>query len=530
MSNAVIYARFSSHSQNEQSIEGQLRDNHAWAKQQGVTVIEEYVDRALSGTRDARPDFQRMIKDASKRQFNMVIVWKLDRFARNRYDSAIYKAQLKKYGVRVVSVKENISDSPEGIILEGLLESMAEYYSANLSQNIRRGQRDSIAKGRFCGGTVPYGYKAVDGKLVIDEKTAPYVRYVFSEYAKGTPKKQIIDAVNERGMRNHRGGPITYASFTTMLKNRTYIGQFTYNGQLVPGLAQQMIDDVTFQAVQEKLKLHARAPGASTAKVDYLLSGKAFCGHCGAMMIGVCGRSKTGAMYYYYQCGNRNRRQGCRKKNERKDFIEWYVVEQTVQYILSNRHVARVAKAVVAQYDKEFSDTKIAELERAIQQIDRELDRLVDALIDTPKVAHKKIHERMEILGTQKEDLEIDLSRLRVANEIRITEREVIAWLRQFTVGDPADLEFRRRIIDVFINSIYLYDDRIIIFYNIRGGKQVSYIDISNATEEIDAASTPSESSSLKRSAPPEQLKLEPRIIFINGVMGAIFTRDTELQ
>ena len=93
MSNAVIYARFSSHSQNEQSIEGQLRDNHAWAKQHGMTVIEEYIDRALSGTKDARPDFQRMIRDAAKRQFEIVIVWKLDRFARNRYDRAIYKAQ-----------------------------------------------------------------------------------------------------------------------------------------------------------------------------------------------------------------------------------------------------------------------------------------------------------------------------------------------------------------------------------------------------------------------------------------------------
>lgn len=244
-------------------------------------------------------------------------------------------------------------------------------------------------------------------------------------------------------------------------------------------------------------------------------------------MIGVCGRSKTGAMYYYYQCSNRNHRHGCRKKNERKDFAEWYVVEQTLQYVLSPRRAARIAKAVVAQYDKEFSDSRIADLEKALQQIDRELDKLVDALIDTPKVAHKKIHERMETLGAQKEDLEIDLARLRVAKEIRITEKEVLTWLRQFTIGDPMDIEFRRRIIDVFINSIYFYDDRVIIFYNIRGGKQVSYIDVVNASEDSDETLDGLESSSVNRFAPPEQSTLEPRFIFVNGVIGAIFKRET---
>ena len=148
---AVIYARYSSHAQNEQSIEGQLHDCYEWAQQQNVMVIKEYIDRAMTGTKDDRPDFQRMIEDAAKRQFELVIVWKLDRFSRNRYDSAIYKTRLKKYGVRVVSVKENISDAPEGIILEGMLESMAEYYSANLSQNVKRGIRESMEKGYFCG-------------------------------------------------------------------------------------------------------------------------------------------------------------------------------------------------------------------------------------------------------------------------------------------------------------------------------------------------------------------------------------------
>lgn len=523
--NAVIYARYSSHGQTEQSIEGQLRDNYAWAEQQGITVVGEYIDRALTGTKDARPDFQRMIVDAAKRQFEMVIVWKLDRFARNRYDSAIYKAKLKKYGVKVVSVKENITDSPEGIILEGLLESMAEYYSANLSQNIRRGQRESIAKGKYCGGTPPFGYKTQNGKLVADEKTAPIIRYVFDQYAQGVPKKQIIEALNQRGVRNENGKLLSYSSFQRALHNTLYIGQYKYHGAVVPGLAERLVDDDTFNKVQERLKLTARAPAANKANVDYMLQGKVYCGHCGAAMCGESGRSKTGRIYYYYACSGKKRKHNCTKKNERKDFIEWYVVEQTIQYILTPERASRVAKAVVQEYKKEFSDSRIDELERSLRQIDRELDKLVDAIIDLPKSAHKRISDRMELLEAQKSDLEIDLARLRIASEIQLTETEVRAWLKQFCTGDPADENFRKRIIDVFINSIYLYDDKVIIFYNIKGGKQVSYIDLINTIDPETSTPAP-ESSDLKSSAPPYDFKSEPKepsFVFVNGVFGCIF-------
>ena len=524
--NAVIYARYSSHSQTEQSIEGQLRDNYAWAKQQGITVVAEYIDRALTGTKDARPDFQRMIEDAAKKQFEMVIVWKLDRFARNRYDSAIYKAKLKKYGVRVVSVKENITDSPEGIILEGLLESMAEYYSANLSQNIRRGLRDSVIAGTFCGGPVPFGYRVREKKLVADEKLAPVVREIFIRYADGTPKKDIIDDLNSRGFLSSSGKPFSRTSFSAMLKNPVYVGRRTYGGQVVEGLAEPIVDEGTFSRVQERLKLNARTPGANKAKVDYQLTGKIFCGHCGSPMAGESGRSRNGDTYYYYSCRARKTAHACNKKNERKDFIEWYVVEQTLEYILTPARAARVAKAVVAEYEKEFSLSRVAELEKAVAQLDRESEKLVDAIIDSPKSAHKKIYARMEAIEAQKADMEADLVRLRIASQIRLTEAEVRAWLKQFTSGDPTDLSFRKRIIDVFINSVYLYDDRIILFYNIRGGKQVSYIDLISSPSV--SASAPSPGSDFTAYAPPNTPKSEPRYIFVNGVFGCIIYREKD--
>ena len=164
----VIYARFSSHSQTEQSIEGQLRECYEYAKRQDLLVVAEYIDRALTGTTDKRPEFLRMIEDSKKKIFDYVLVYQLDRFARNRYDSANYKAKLKKNGVRVLSAKENITEDASGILIEGVLESMAEYYSAELSQKVKRGIRESYEKGYFIGGYGLFGYDIVDKKWTIN--------------------------------------------------------------------------------------------------------------------------------------------------------------------------------------------------------------------------------------------------------------------------------------------------------------------------------------------------------------------------
>ena len=170
-----------------------MRDCYAFAEREGYNVIGEYNDKHISGRSDERPRFQDLINDASKRQFQVVIVWKLDRCARNRYDSAIYKAKLKKFGVKVISAMENITDNPEGIILEGMLESMAEYYSAKLSQNVRRGQRESVLKGQHLGGIASLGFRVENKRLVRCEKTAPLIEYIFEQYAAGVPKKVIVD-------------------------------------------------------------------------------------------------------------------------------------------------------------------------------------------------------------------------------------------------------------------------------------------------------------------------------------------------
>lgn len=204
--NAVIYARFSSHAQNEQSIEGQLLECYAFTKKNGYVVIDEYIDRALTGKSDHRPAFQRMIADSAKKTFQYVIVYQLDRFSRNRTHSALYKRELQKNNVRVISARENITDDASGILVEGVLESIAEYYSAELSQKVRRGMNLNAEKGLSNGGSIPLGfYVDSEKRYQIDPKTSALVKEIFERYANGETAIQICDSLNNRGYRSSRG-------------------------------------------------------------------------------------------------------------------------------------------------------------------------------------------------------------------------------------------------------------------------------------------------------------------------------------
>ncbi len=520
--NAVIYARYSSDRQTEQSIEGQLKDCHEFAKRRGFTVIKEYIDRAMSGRYDDRPDFQQMVKDAAKHEFQYIIVWKLDRFARNRYDSAIYKHKLKQHGVKVLSAMEGISEEPEGVILEAILEANAEYYSANLAQNVRRGMRESAQKGNSTGGTIPLGYKIEDKKLVIDEKTAPIVRRIFESYAAGKGKKEIAEDLNSQGYRTRRGTRFTIDSFNAILKNKKYIGIYHYKDQkegeiIIEGACPAIIDKKTFDVCTQKLESNKRAPAHKKAKVEYLLQGKLFCGHCGAAMVGDCGTSGNKAKHYYYSCTTRRKKHTCNKKNEKKDFIEWYIVEQTVGYVLRPDHLDYIADRIVKEYQTSFTEKQIKDLENELALIDKEQEKIVDALINTQSVPIiKKMNDRASILEERQAALQAELSGLRIIVNNRPSAKEIKKWLSDFCQGDLFDMDFRRRIIDVLINSIYLFDNKVVIYYNTEGGKQVSYMDMANDIAEVESegrgSDLPLDGSPIKNQ--PQSLMFNLRLIF----------------
>ena len=523
--NAVIYARYSSHSQTEQSIEGQLHDAYAYAEKCGYHVIGEYIDRALTGKNDDRPDFQRMIRDAERRQFQIIIVWKLDRFTRNRYDSAIYKQRLKKYGVRVVSVMEAITDSPEGIILEGLLESMAEYYSANLSENIRRGQAASIAKGWFCGGSIPFGYIVHDHHLVPDPVNAPLIPEIYRRYASGESLTDIAADLNARGIHTRKGHAFTVSSFDTIIPNPAYIGEYTYTGQVIPGCASPLLDHDLYSRACARREKNRRAPAASRSHVSYILQGKLFCGPCGSPMCGDSSRSKTGDIHYYYSCSARkHKKSGCRKNREKKDFIEWYVCEQTQQYILAPERLSFIASAVADLYNSEIDDSALRDLQRRVSALEDEMNVLVERLGSVPDKFVSRITTRMEQIDAELASAQADLSTLRIQQQIRISEKEVAAWLKTFSRGDLFDDAFRQKLIDTFINSVYLWDNKVVIFYNISGARQTSMIDPLDP-EEIEktgqsATLTGSSGASSDKVAPGD-----PYFVLVHGMIGLVIFR-----
>lgn len=289
----AIYARFSSRNQTEQSIEGQLNDCNAYADKNGLTVVSTYIDRAFTATSDKRPDFQRMIKDSAKGVFDVVLVWKLDRFARNRYDSATYKNKLKKNGVKVISVMENISDSPEGVLMESILEGYAEYFSKDLAQKTLRGLRESAKKHRVIG-PIPFGYKNDNGTYAVDEHNAQGVKAMFEMYVNGVKHADIAEYLNSHGYKTATGNRFTKNSITMLVKNPRYTGKYTYDTIAIEDEKQRIISDELFEKCNEIRKKNMRCAAVRKSKTTYLLSTKIFCGKCKTMMHGESGYGENG--------------------------------------------------------------------------------------------------------------------------------------------------------------------------------------------------------------------------------------------
>lgn len=466
--NAVIYARYSSDNQREESIEGQLRECKEYADQNGITVVRTYIDRALSAKTDSRPQFQQMIHDSATHTFEAVLVWKLDRFSRNRYDSAHYKRILKNNRVHVVSVTEPISNTPEGIMLESLLEGMAEYYSAELAEKVSRGHKENALKAKFNGGPVPLGYR-IDSEhhYQIDPATAPVVQEAFQRYAAGESIRSIIESLNARGIRNSRGNPFTKNSFQTLLKNRRYLGEYRYKDTVIPDAIPAIIDPDCFDAVQRRCEIHRQAPAHNKADVHYLLTTKLFCGKCGTMMAGESGRSHTGTVHCYYKCGTRKRsgKEACSLKPVRKEPLEQFVVQTALEKVLNDRVIDLLADKLLEYQSKE--NTRLPALQAELKEVKRRIDNLVAAIEQGILTPATKV--RMEELEQQREALETSILQEQIEKP-PITREKILFWFDQFCHGDPADIAFQEKVIDCFVNSIYLFDDRIVVNFNYQEG------------------------------------------------------------
>ena len=465
---AVIYARYSSDNQREESIEGQIRECTAYAEKNGITIVKHYIDRAISAKTDNRPEFQQMIKDSDKKLFDIVLVWKLDRFARNRYDSARYKTQLKKNGVKLMSATEIISEGPEGIILESVLEGYAEYYSADLAEKVVRGQTENILKGRCNGGRGTFGYTLdSEQKFHIDPLASPFVVESFRKYRDGLTMKEIRDWLNENGIKNPVGGAFTYNSVEHMLKNRRYIGELKFRDVVVPDAIPPIVPLELFDDVQEKIAKNKKAPARRKAEDDYLLTTKLFCGLCERMMIGESGTSHTGDKHYYYKCAGAKRKLGCKRKAVRKHWIERAAVLVTVQRVLQDDEISRIAEAIVALQEKE--DTSLPAMHQQLTECEKAIDNMLNAIQMGVLTASTK--ERLEKLEMQREELKLSILQAQMARP-RYTKEQVVSWISRFKYGNVDDPQYQKQIIDTFINSIYVFDDKLVFTYNFKDGTE----------------------------------------------------------
>ena len=467
--NAVIYARYSSDNQREESIEGQIRECTAFAEKNGITILRHYIDRAYSAKTDNRPEFQQMIKDSGRHLFDMVIVWKLDRFSRNRYDSARYKTQLKRNGVKVISATEVISDGAEGIILESVLEGFAEYYSADLAEKVVRGMTENLLKGKFNGGTIPIGYYVDDEQhLQPDPLVAPLIPEAFRMYADGALIKDVRVWLNQKGVRNARGGELSHNSVQHMLHNRRYIGEYSFRDRVMPDMIPPIVTKELFDRVQERLAKNKNAPAHFKAEEEYLLTTKLFCGDCGAYLCGESGTSRTGAIHHYYKCVSvKKRRAECHKKPVRKQWIEDIVVRRTTEMLQDDDAIRAIVALLMEIQEQEGSELPL--YERQLGETNTAINNMLNAI--QQGMLTRSTKERLDELEKTRDDLEAKIAQEKMDHP-KISAEFMTFWLERFRKLDVTKKEHRRMLIDTFVNAIFLYDDKIVMTFNFKEGEE----------------------------------------------------------
>ena len=467
---AVAYARYSSAGQRDVSIEQQLSDIRAFAKREGFTLVHEYADHARSGFKNtsARTAFQTMMSAAESGTFDTLIVWKVDRFGRNREESAVFKGRLRRFGVRVLYAMEPIPEGSAGVLLEGMLEATAEWYSRQLSENVTRGMTDNAHRCLY-NGTRVLGYcRGPDGRYAINAEEAAVVRHIFDLYTSGVSAARICAQLNGQGILTSRRCPWRPESLLRVISNERYTGVYIWGDFRFPGGMPAIIDQSVFEEAQRMKKKTARH--VEQGAVDYLLTGKAFCGHCGAAMIGDSGTSKDGTRHFYYSCQARKARKGCQKKSVQKDRLESSVIDFVLDHVLSDDQIEKTVDVIMALQAEEMKSSPLAAMEAEYAEVKKKIRNINDAI--AAGIWNSSTSAVLKELEDQAEDLRVSVETLRYSQSQLLDHDRVLFFLHRFTKGDRNDPLLRRHVIDTFINAVYVFDDHLDIVTNNREGNQ----------------------------------------------------------
>ena len=476
---AVIYARYSPGSdQNLYSIKSQIQECSIYAATQGYTIVKAYVDEFRTGKDDKRDDFQRMISDSKKGEFEVILVWKFDRFARSVAVDTKYTNILKQNGVEVISINEKIENNALGSFFRNVLASWNEFYSTNLSSNVMRGMNNNIDYGYFNGGVVPFGYKSISANdqyargnrpkkvLVIDDDKSCYVEEIFEKYAAGESVKTIYESLNSRGIKTSTGKPFSKNSLTTILKNKVYIGIYHFNGEERPNVLPRIVSDELFEKVQKRIEFNKKAPAHCTAGEEYLLTTKLFCGECERQMTGKNGHSHTKKIYRYYECQGR-KKLGCDTKYIRKDELEEFVVNKAKAF-LSDESIKMIATEVVALCQKERNTSKYLKSKKLLNENKDKQANIIShiSVIPANSYSSNRLYEELDKLAKEEKNLikAIEEEEKRI---IDISYDEIEFFLWKFKTSKNDSLEYKKNIIENFIDKVYIFKDKIVIqFYS----------------------------------------------------------------
>jgi len=481
--NAVIYARFSCSKQREESIEGQIRMCTEYAKRNGIEIVGTYIDRAKSARTDKRPQFRKMAEDSDSGLFDAILVWKLDRFSRNQIDSAVYKKLLSKNKIKILSATENIPEDASGIMLIAVLEGMAEYYSADLSEKVLRGHHENALKCKSNGGTLPFGYMLdCEKHFIINPNTAPYVLSAFQMYAEGITMKEIANNLNFKGVLNTRGTKFTINSVSKMLSNIRYTGLYKYREIEKPDGIPRIVPDELFNSVQELMAKNKKAPAKHKAEDDYLLTTKLFCGSCKSLMVGESGTSKNSSVYRYYKCTSAKKTKTCDKRAIKKDWIENIVIDKIVAVLWDDELIEKVTKRIMKLQKEE--NTTLVTLQKQLSETNRGINNMLNAI--QQGIITDASKDRLNELETTKRNIETEITKEQIKHA-PITEEQIRFWFEGFRSYDITKLEYRKRLVDAFVNSIIVFDDRIEFYFNYRDGVEtLSLKDLDKCSDLVD--------------------------------------------
>lgn len=424
-------------------------------------------------------NLKKMINDSQNRRFEKVIVWKLDRFARNRNDSIIYKMKLLKNGVKVVSATEHISDSPEGIILESVLEGFAEYYSKDLSQKVKRGMKENFLKGIFNGGTPAYGFKVENKRLVINEEEQKLVKRLFELYTTtDLSLNQIANIFNEEGLRNRQGKKFTQHQMNSLITNRKFIGELSFKNETISNFLPSTIDVKTFELAQKKKEANKIQSSHYRSEDKYILSGKLYCGECNHKMIGESAKKSNGKIYRYYKCQvikNRFRNENCDNKTIKKDFIEGFVFNKVWDLITDSSYIEKLANKIEDYLSQQ--NPIIPQLTANLSMITKKINNLLQAIEDG--APYEIVKDKLDKLCTEKEETINKLEQEKITIET-LTHEQIIYALTNTPKKEPNidDSFFREQCINSIVNKVIVYKDgKICIVFNYKSGNEPYFFD-----------------------------------------------------